>query len=449
MEIYIIFFTVFVCLRRVVPFDIFLNRLTGNDTTIGLVTVGLFVIFTAIGVLFLIYDLFTSRYCIKTKYNKVLLVFLGVLIVSCIVNINYGFMKNIGAVINAIVQYLLFYTLYVRLGKDGFIKFFKKLFQVLIPIWFVCVIISIVQFITLQDFEYTLEGVRRCQGFSSQRLFGVFIDPNYAAITSLVLILGIFFCYKEARKPVRIFYIVSGVMNYLYCILSLSRTGDICIIIATFILGFFLARNRFKKLVFSLAIGLASVLAIIVISQVTTIGLKLLPKAYEAIFHVTQDDPDEDVITLDRQDVEDDNISNNRFSIWSCYLNALKKHMILGLSPENALKHVKAEMPDSYVAQTNYVVHNGYLKVLVSTGVIGAAVMLFFLSLCGRDIAIRIRASKELEHEYIVLFTILIILAVFGFFFNELFLIQNFTTLLVWPILGYVTDPKKLEIKEA
>lgn len=443
MEIYIILFTVFMCLRRVVPFCLFINRLTGNETTIGPVTSGLFAVFIAIGVIFLLHDLFTNRNCLKTGHNKVLLAFLAVLVLSCIVNIHYGFLGNVASVINACVEYLLFYTLYIRFGKEHFLKFFKKLFQVLIPIWFVCVVISIVQFITLQDYEYILEGVRRCQGFSSQRLFGVFIDPNYAAVTSLVLILGAFYCYRTSGKFARIFYIISAVSNYIYAILSLSRTGDICLYVATFLLGFYLGRNRFKKFVFSFAIGLASVIMVFLVSEITTTGLKLLPKAYESVFHIEKEDPEEDVITLDRQDVESDNISNNRISIWSCYLNALKKHMVLGLSPENALKHVKAEMPDSYVSQTNYVVHNGYLKVLVSTGVIGAAIMLFFLALSAKDIASRVMATKELEHEYIALLIILIILAIFGFFFNELFLIQNMTTILVWPILGYLTASRK------
>ena len=89
------------------------------------------------------------------------------------------------------------------------------------------------------------------------------------------------------------------------------------------------------------------------------------------------DESEEDIkeVTLDRDDVNESNITNNRLQIWSSMFMISGDNRIVGLSPRNVLAYAKVNYPDSFVVKKNYECHNGYLAVLASTGIVGTIVL--------------------------------------------------------------------------
>ena len=88
------------------------------------------------------------------------------------------------------------------------------------------------------------------QGFIESRLFGILASPNYLSIISLVVVIFLVVRLKLLNNSYRyVVYIVIAV-NFIYIVLSGSRTTYICLILASFVyaLVIFYKKNNLKSL---------------------------------------------------------------------------------------------------------------------------------------------------------------------------------------------------------
>lgn len=158
------------------------------------------------------------------------------------------------------------------------------------------------------------------------------------------------------------------------------------------------------------------------------------------------DKPNEEI--LKREDSAED-ISTGRFEIWRDYLSLTKEIGIFGLSPENSSFYIQEHHPDLYIAQyieknypkrykAGYVFHphNGYLKVFVSTGFLGLAILLTFMALCLQRIFSYLKTNQKVSPEF--LFSLLMVLsgASSAMFDLEIFFVIKPMTFIFWLSLG-------------
>lgn len=136
---------------------------------------------------------------------------------------------------------------------------------------------------------------------------------------------------------------------------------------------------------------------------------------------------------LDRKyDASD--LSSGRLKIWKDYLSISKEIGLFGLSPENASWYIQEHHSDlyicTYIKATNpaqyekgYVFHphSGYLKVFVSTGLIGLACVLVFFLRCAITVISFIRRSRHLSAEFICSLMVVVAGLSTALFENELF----------------------------
>ena len=199
----------------------------------GPVNQALYMAFAGVGALLLFADLLTERYMFRTKYSYLLVLFLVVTGLSCVVNIKYGITDNVKTLVWTSIQLLLLYTIYIRIGKEKTILLCKRLFNILIAVWMIAGIVSILQYMFQIGYYVELGELVKRQGFVDNRVFGVFNDPNYASVTSLYVIVMSLYLFRETdKKFLKSYYVVSLVVQYVYIILSGSRTAEVCVLLA-------------------------------------------------------------------------------------------------------------------------------------------------------------------------------------------------------------------------
>ena len=424
----------------------------------------LYILLASLGAVILLFDLFSTKIWYKGANVFVLYGFIGIMAISSLLNLKYGFSDNIKTIAWTTIHFALFYTMYLRLEKKQMISLIDKIWIGVCAVWFIPICYSIYQFISQEAYAALVDSERYVrQGFVENRLFGVFNDPNYAAIMSL----GVFFACvylfsKYKNKFFRAFMIINFILQPWYIVLSGSRTALVTFCIS---LTLFLWLKIYQKNKKAILYFVTPIIAICLVCGGDYVVKKVsspLPQVYEAIFednHTTDNQhPDNNKPSLDNKDILNrvdssaDNISNNRFTIWKSYLEDLDGDILFGGSPRNFLSKWIDKNPDGYLAGTHYETHNGYLSVLVATGVLGFATILAFAVLYFISIIKYFKTQPKIENEFIFLLVFLALILVYTFFFTELFFIHCYTSVLFWlhcGILNYwIGSPKAKQVKK-
>lgn len=457
--------------------------------------------FAGLGILLIICDCFVSRKMLKTRYFKILCIFILAVVLSCIININLGYIDNIKTIIWTVIQITIFYSLYLRIPQMYIPIVLKRIFLLISIIWTMFVSVSLIQFVIQDAYMYDITGVGyKYQGFFSGRLFGVFNDPNFAAVTSGYVIIMLIYLYRKMKKT---WYKIIGIIttiffNVLYVLLSGSRTAIISLFFALFIYCFFELKNIFYEKKHNLLYSsLGSILIMLVlyfvsmpVKNVVTVFPEMYTEKYAfKIGHMKQDKilmtmlrERDDVILywkgseneeiennidsksfsknmqetsengekntnvkveekediLERRDIRANDISNNRFQIWKEYFQGMKGRYIFGTSPRNMLAYLEKTGIAEFVLYREYETHNGYLSLFVGCGIVGCIPIFVFVYLTGKHILKYCFGKEKVESEFIVLFSIICLILIYTIFFTELFFVNNLTTALFWSMLGFL-----------
>mgnify|MGYP002291767901 CR=1 FL=1 len=138
---------------------------------------------------------------------------------------------------------------------------------------------------------------------------------------------------------------------------------------------------------------------------------------------------------LDRQDVGE-GTSNRRLRTWKNYLEGVEGSYIIGASPRNVAQYMEDKHPEIYERNEGYETHNGFLSVFVGTGVIGFGVVILFMILVGKKIWVYCFSKEPISKEFVTIFSIIMVILIYTFFFTELFFVNNLTTSIFWLLLG-------------
>lgn len=388
--------------------------------------------------LFCLYVLRNSR---KLDIQAILLgVFILVLGVSSLLNYKYELTGNLLGLATFASQLILFYFLPKILTEDRltrclqFMAFFTSFF------WNIGCAASLWQY--MKNIHYTIlnpEGHRIRQGIVDGRLFGLFSDPNFAAFTSLILILLLLFTIqKTSFFPLKVYSWASISINTCYIIMSNSRTifiaaaGTILftVVLITYRqyragegagLGRFFIQGTKR--------GLIALAAMIVVYSLIFFPLRQIGQMME---------PDRAVNDMVREDVGTDNITNNRSTIWKNYLALYKDKPLFGFSVRSALPYVTDKYPDSYLAKTQYVTHNGYLSLLVETGAVGFCVMGAFFLLVFLQSLKKLRQKETAGENYLFFSSLTVSILIFLMCFHDVFFTVNIETMLLYTAIGYI-----------
>lgn len=460
---YFCLLTVYMAVREVLP----LNFLIESTVVSG-------VIFAMALVLILI-DLFTEQNCLKGRMSDLLIFFLIVCVVSSLINFKYGVFGNLKIIAALAIEFLLLFPFSKGKEEDQKEKLLNAVSVTLIVIWGVFTLFSLMMYFFSVDFLVRGLGSWGLvnQGFSNKygRLWGIFQDPNYAGtvcIISIILSARLILKYKKVLLSVllavniigQLFFIVLGGSRASLIIISL------CTALAVLWKTVFSARFQMKRLLCGVVLSAVSVAVIFGAFQLVKISLPAVKAAavseqtaasvngfFNKFYSVSsldyfpadsQDDigrddpqhPGNDKNDITRTDLDNmSDISNGRFKRWKDTIKIFLKTPVFGTSPRNTSAFAKEHCPDTLMAKYGIVSHNGYLDVLVSTGIIGFVILAAAVIL-GLIKILPLFFSSASTAEICQITVLLAAIAVSAFFVSDVFMTFSMGSFLFWLFFG-------------
>ena len=439
---YIISFVVFVTLHKLIPYCVYVPRMVDSF---------LYSTFAICGALLVAYDFLTGRIPLTSRITLCMLAFLLVCCASTLYNFQFGVVSNIKTIVwTAIHLFILFASSRGKSQKQVFHEM-TLVFTPFTVIWLVGIVSSLALFITQTGGYITLADWSVTEyGFMQERLFGAFTDPNVAGVLSLVSIgISVSCMYGKRGRLRKAYHILNIFCCVLYAILAGSRTTQLAGTIALCIvltLYFFQRMDRKQqkgliKRILCVACSAVISAAILFSNNYIHRALAYMPSVYSEMTSKSEIHKPLRPVKIDREDVgEDRDFSNQRFAIWSDALALFSKSPILGTSPRNHLAYAEKYSPAGVINQKQYSIHNGYLAVLVTTGVVGAAVFLLLIFYCLQTLyrSFFAKSSKTENSRYLPLLFIAILLATSAFPMMGLFFGNSISEVAFWLVMGYL-----------
>ncbi|PZL70281.1 O-antigen ligase domain-containing protein [Enterococcus plantarum] len=412
----------------------------------------IFTIISLVGGLLLIrngVDWFQKR----QRPSVLLLLFTLVLIVTSVINRQTGLTANFKLII---WQVLLFFVVY-EIGKKNQKKLFKLVEKILVFTWLVLVIISLGMFFV--QFKYTAPldklyyGIR--MGFVENRLYGVFVDPNYAATISVVAICFSLHLFTEAKvKLYKGLLIVSVILEFLFVVLSGSRTATIEIMAITVVWVFFYfyynkkSTALIQRLIYSAVVSLIAVVALFLLMDVTQ---KVSVVSAEAVSKVIViKNVEKDNISLDRPDTgEDADISNSRFKLWNSAFEIFETKPLVGTSPKGMIPYAKKHLSNTWISIKEQTPHNFMFYLLATTGLLGTIpFMIFILYNVFKSLRTLFKMNTRNYTEYLFQSLIVLTILISACLITDIVLVNRLGAMMFFLYIGRLNSKNEKETSE-
>ena len=415
---------------------------------------------TLLGILLATYNLVIKKVYLKIKTIEYLLLFFALNIITSILVISYGYSTNIKNTLVFFIYFLTVFPIFTGITREEGKKIYDYFFYTVTVLNTFGVLVSLIQFVLLKGYRvHDYKGLYIRQGFVESRLFGILASPNFLSLISLIVIIFLVLKICSFEKVYRYISLVTIVLNFIYIVLSGSRTAFICMMIAAAIYSIvmFYQKGNIRSL-------FKVVLAIVVV----LFSYKAVNFTSEQYLHYNKErleaqdkklENEDNNLSLERTDTSEENISNNRFAIWKSTASFVPKKPIFGYSGGNWYEIGKKINPEEYIIKEHYLTHNGYLEILFYNGLagfvsMGIFVLSFFMSMVKRIF----RDKKEglVNKDLLSMIMILMVILVSNLFLSSTFYGISLLGIILFLMAGYFysivsTDKsnfKKLDIDE-
>lgn len=377
----------------------------------------------AFGVLICICTLFNGKFkeVLRNKYNLPLWIFVFLYAITTVINRDTLFTKNISQLVYMAIFFYLFVGVEGTLSPERRKKEMHVLFYIVLL--FVAVFSSVGMYTFLlgisREYQLDIYYLSTHFGMYLGRLWGLYQPNTGGALAAVSLLITLYFLplvkdkeKKASRVLLYIIFALNIILQFCYLVLTYSR-GSIYAFIAAVAVYLFVAVYKLKALankkifVKVLASGVAAVIlacGLYGFTGMTRSGLEYVPGIFQKVVGYESTEPSQtatvripvsasslsvskqdapEVIQLevektelDRADTSGDLTANGRTLIWKAALDSLKGHYVFGLTLEKAVKLTS----DSLFSGLKECVddggmHNEYVGVLVSSGILGFIVL--------------------------------------------------------------------------
>ena len=415
---------------------------------------------TLLGILLATYNLVIKKVYLKIKTIEYLLLFFAFNIITSILVISYGYSTNIKNTLIFYIYFLTVFPIFTGITREEGKKIYDYFFYTVTVLNTFGVLVSLIQFVLLKGYRvHDYKGLYIRQGFVESRLFGILASPNFLSLISLIVIIFLVLKICSFEKVYRFIGIVVIALNFIYIVLSGSRTAFICMMIAAAIYSIvmFYQKGNIRslfKVVLAIVVVLFSYKAVNFTSEQY---LKYNKERLEAQDKKLENKDNN--LSLERTDTSEENISNNRFAIWKSTVSFVPKKPIFGYSGGNWYEIGKKTNPDEYIIKEHYLTHNGYLEILFYNGLagfisMGIFVLSFFISMVKR--IFRDKKEDLVNKDLLSMIMILMVILVSNLFLSSTFYGISLLGIILFLMAGYFysivsTDKsnfKKLDIDE-
>lgn len=400
------------------------------------------------------------------KYGKMPCLILMILfclsfLLSTVMNRQYGMTDNLKWIIWTGIQ---FFGLYVcDLERDE--KKYKQEFIILSHVYIIATILSALASLIMLAKSYSalltsIDGEFIVTGFEWDRLWGVYTDPNYGAVCSVIgIILSLLYVIKQKGYR-KIIYILAVVLNYAYLIFSDSRTGELAFAISGGgIFLWFWGTQRFKSKKylksFLMVVCVVSVL-FLAGQEIKTQNImyqKRIAANREADMKKKTESPQkkkelskkkQNKATERQKNIQED-VSNGRLALWRSAVEVCQSSPIYGAGYSTFISYAKENIPDTYAVNNpvgEYTsMHNTFFSTLAYQGIVGA-VLLVLIAI--RIFLLLIKAltikNDERQLDIIVMFSCIGCTVISMMFLLDGIYTNSASAAILWIFSGYLVQ---------
>ena len=402
---------------------------------------------------FVVLDILSERKIFEAVNIIFLVMFFISCGISCLIFIKYGWFENLKALVSIAVSVFFLYPFMVVNGEEKTKKIIISIQKITVFTWLGLSLISIITFFVQYSNIFYMHGTRILLGCIENRLFGMFSDPNYASIISILTVIFsvAILNYENQSKFIRRISVTNIIIQFFYIVLGASRTGEVCLLLATFFVVLIFSykikpQGKFYFLIVRILAALAICIAMHYVIEYTRILFSYIPSFFEPFLKGAGEEGTGagfvlHKVSMERPDVvENSDISNLRFRIWASAIDIFKTSCIFGVSPRNALLYAKDVLPNAFIVQRGYDAHNFYIATLLYTGFSGSLILGIFLIKSAYLIINHYMKNKFLISDpffnSMVISTLCV--AASGMFLSEILFITTVGSFFFWLFLGSI-----------
>ncbi|MDT2393803.1 O-antigen ligase family protein [Enterococcus avium] len=423
------------------------------------------------GLLIALYEFLIKKNFFNMKYKWLLIAILLSFFITIILNINHLFLPSVYNFGYLIISLVVFFPADIKQTQEQRKEEMYTFNMIFIGVVFIAAVVSLVQFLFLISYHVPTgtPGLLARQGFMEHRLFGIYTSPNVGAIfgyCSIVLSV-INLLLKKSTMKMKLFFFFNFAIQLIYLILSSSRGGQV-VTISFLVLSLLLYvipkfRNTFYEvtnirnrwMIFTI---LFLLLFLLFGNTPTKNMLGKIPTMFENKTEFLKEDKEvagEEKIVIEHSD-ENAELSAGRFTIWQAGFKTLNQSPLFGYgetdfygnSDGSILDKVNLSTLDkNELKRAHGNMHNGYVQVLVISGIVGFVFIYTFyafniLSLIKRFVSTENNSPSN--SDYLLLGIILVFMITI--FIDEmvevhlLFNKRDVISMIFWYYLGYLSN---------
>ncbi|MDR2073760.1 MAG: O-antigen ligase family protein [Oscillospiraceae bacterium] len=408
------------------------------------------------GLIIIIYNMFKEPCNLEIEHRKLALIFIFCCILTSIIHMSLEFLANLAVILHIAICFFLFFGIHKNTDRKTISKEMKFIFNFFVIF---SVSASILGFILisvkpeLKIFHYKL-------GIIKNRFAGLYTNSNLVAFSAVVSLVSL-----ETLDFKKILKISFSIINILTLFLSDSNASVVFLIV--YFTAKILLLNTVKysslkniKLIRELFFLIVCVLVMIsssfflrnslqefVASCMSRNMNKNISSNYTE--SIQNQDIVPGVISNEKVKIGRSNydISSGRMTLLKQGIKLFKIHPFLGIGRENLWKYSQIYIEGGLIFSD---LHNSYLTILVSYGVIGFVIFMYFcisvLSKIFRTI-IAIRHKPNFA-KLTNLFSILTAYFTYSLFEKAIISEVTFMSIYMWIILGFAYSSTRLLLND-
>ncbi|MBQ6336852.1 MAG: O-antigen ligase family protein [Ruminococcus sp.] len=415
------------------------------------------------GLFLLVYNEVKHHTVLKTRYGAWLLGFVVTSLVTVTIHLADSVLYNVYNLIMVLHVAMCFFIFY-SVHTEKHLNFRRELYSVCKFIVYTTTVLGIAGLVFLMA-EISFEVLWQKFIVFDNRFDGMFINPNQ---TGFIAVVGIFcshmllkkdFIAISGRERVSRIWIGSCVAVNAISLLLCDSNGAMVLMIgyAVFfvIYKMFGSESRFTlrqivtKSAACLLAGVVIIASLFFVRNITQAGFVQIMKSAKPVVlsnGITEMIVEEEaVVTFEH---ENKNLDSGRFKLWKQAAKMFLEHPILGIGKGNIYEYGNRMFEDGIRFSKSYGIlapiltdfHNGYITILICSGVVGLVLFCIFGLRFFKHITMHVFRDDSLKESVLpCMYSFLCAYAIYSFIEVGLLFNVNFMVLFFWLILGYTS----------
>lgn len=416
------------------------------------------------GVFLLVYNEVTRRTVLRTRYGLWLVAFMVAALITAAVNVTGNLLYNIYNLImnlHVMICFFLFYAVHT----EKHLNFRRELYSICRFIVYTTTVLGIIGLACLMaEISFEIMWIKFI--VYENRFTGLYVNPNQLGFIAVV---AIFCCHMLTKKD---FIAISGrrrvsriwigsciAINGISLLLCDSNGAMVLMIgyaIFFVIYKMFGSESKFSfrqivvKSLSCLLAGVVIVASLFFVRNMCQAGFVQMMASTKQDMGIVEEQadempPDDAVITFEHQNK---NIDSGRFKLWMQGVEMFSHFPILGVGKGHVYSYGQQMFENGIKFSATYGIlapvmtdfHNGYITILVCSGIVGFVLFCIFGLRLFKHISMHVFRDDSLTESVLpCMYAFLCSYVVYAFIEEALLYNLLFMVLFFWLILGYTS----------